>query len=62
MKVRVDSSGCISCGVCVDICPEMFQLTAEGLAEAYGTVDTVLVSKVQEAAEDCPTDVIAVEN
>lgn len=39
MKAVVDKGGCISCGVCVDTCPEVFQFDGDGVAEAI--VDAV---------------------
>ena len=62
MKVSIEQSGCISCGVCIDICPEVFQFTAEGLAEVYSDASAETASKVKEAADDCPTDVITIED
>ena len=34
MKAYVDKDACIGCGLCVDICPEVFSLDDDGLAEA----------------------------
>ncbi|MHB1126223.1 MAG: ferredoxin [Bacillota bacterium] len=59
MKVSVDQDLCISCGNCIDICPEVFDWNDEGIAEP--TVEPVpdeLEEKAEEASESCPTDAI----
>ena len=35
MKVFIDRSGCISCGLCAETCPEVFHMADDGLAEVY---------------------------
>ncbi|HHT96515.1 MAG TPA: ferredoxin [Clostridiales bacterium] len=62
MKATVDQDGCIGCGLCADICPEVFLMNDDGLAEAY--VDPVpeeFEASAQEAADGCPVSVITVE-
>lgn len=62
MIAKIDRDGCISCGLCVDTCPEVFQMADDGLAEVYvdeipdGSEDTAV-----EAQEGCPTSVIEVK-
>ncbi len=59
MKARIDRDGCISCGLCPDICPEVFRMADDDLAEVY--VDEVpeeVEEKAEEAAENCPVSVI----
>lgn len=60
MKVHVDPDLCISCGACVDICPDVFNWNEEGIAEEQ--VDEVpedLEDLALEALESCPTDAIS---
>lgn len=59
MRVYVDPDLCISCGDCIEICPEIFDWDAEGLSEAK--VDEVpphLEEAAREALEACPTEAI----
>lgn len=62
MKVVVDKDACISCGLCVDVCPEVYQFDDDDKAEAV--VDTV-PAEFEEAAKDgadqCPVDAIEVQ-
>lgn len=59
MKVHVDPDLCISCGACVDICPDVFNWNEDGIAEEQ--VDEVpeeFEDLAKEAVESCPTDAI----
>jgi len=60
LQVQVDPDLCISCGTCIDICPDVFDWNEEEKAQA--TVDEVpgdLESEVHEAVESCPTSAIS---
>ncbi|MGI5970433.1 MAG: ferredoxin [Oscillospiraceae bacterium] len=62
MKASIDREGCISCGLCVATCPEVFRMADDGFAEVY--VDTVPESEEAaaiEAQENCPVSVIEVD-
>ena len=59
MQVRIEDT-CTACGLCSETCPEVFQL-GDVIAEVI--VDEVppeYEDSVQEAAEDCPVQAIAV--
>lgn len=61
MKVTIDRSGCIGCGLCAETCPEVFRIADDGLAEAYAQPDGNTESSVDEAKENCPASVINIE-
>jgi ferredoxin len=49
--------------VCVDICPEVFELDEEGLAVVKTeTVPEDAETSCQEAADACPSEAIIVED
>ena len=33
MKAKINRDGCISCGMCTEICPEVFEMADDGLAK-----------------------------
>lgn len=35
MNAYVDQTGCISCGLCVSMCPQVFVFNEEGKAESF---------------------------
>lgn len=62
MKATIDRPGCIGCGLCPSICPEVFQMADDGLAETIvEEIPTGVEGTAKEAAESCPVSVIAVE-
>jgi len=61
MKAEIDRSGCISCGLCAEICPEAFRMADDGLAEVYvEEVPPEVEDQAVEAQEGCPVSVITV--
>lgn len=61
MNVSIDREGCIGCGLCAEICSEVFRMAEDGLAEVYADPTEDTQDKVSEAAESCPVEVIIVE-
>lgn len=62
MKASIDRDGCISCGLCPEVCPEVFRMADDGKAEVYvAEVPQPAQDTAQEAAEGCPVSVITVE-
>ncbi len=61
MKTTVDQDLCISCGSCIDICPDVFDWNDDGKAEAkVSDVPENLEECTTEASESCPTDAIPI--
>lgn len=60
MKAKV-VEGCISCGLCVNVCPEVFKFNDENVSEVYKQPNTEQESAVREAANSCPVSVIEIE-
>lgn len=60
MNVHVNAS-CISCGLCVSLCPHVFHITEGGDAGVYRQeVAPELEGPVREAADSCPVSAIEV--
>jgi len=60
MKVRIEDS-CTACGLCVDTCPEVFEMGAEIAEVIVDKVPAELEDTVQQAADECPVEAIIVE-
>lgn len=60
MKAEIDREGCIGCGLCASTCPEVFRMADDGLAEVYSDLQSDTEDSAEEAAENCPVDVISV--
>lgn len=62
MKAKVDKDTCIGCGLCPDICPEIFQMDDDGKAIAYKPdVPENLADSAQDAESQCPVNAITVQ-
>ncbi|HOB91113.1 MAG: ferredoxin [Bacillota bacterium] len=62
MKATVDKDLCISCGLCIQTCPDVFDWDDDDKAVAIDEeVPEEFEDEVYEAADGCPTDAISVE-
>lgn len=64
MKVRLEPrEECLGDGICADECPEVFEMAADGLAQVINAEpDESLREAVQNAADECPAEIIIVED
>ena len=58
MKAIVNQEGCISCGLCVSTCPEVFAFDEDGVAIANGQMGDANYAVVESARNACPVEVI----
>jgi len=54
----IDLSDCSMCGICVDLCPMIFQLNAAGYVEVIYSADYPK-EDIDEAIKNCPGDCIS---
>lgn len=59
MKVCVDKSLCIGCGMCAGIEPSVFQMDADGLASAAPSITADAENNVKQAMDECPAGAIS---
>ncbi len=61
MKVFVDEDICTLCGICADICPEVFELTETSCIVKLTEITEEIGERVKEAMESCPVEAITIE-
>ena len=63
MKVHVDSQVCAGFGVCLGLCPEVFELHDDGYAiVVVSEVPTELEDSVRQAVSQCPARAISLSD
>ena len=61
MKAMVDKDKCTGCGLCADICPDVFELVGELAEVIENVVPPESEESCQEALTNCPVEAISVE-
>ena len=62
MKVRVDADVCVGSGSCVSLCPEVFEMSDDGVAVAKtAEVPAEHEAACRDAAESCPVEAVIIE-
>jgi ferredoxin len=62
MKAIVDEETCIGCGLCVETCPEVFEMVDDKARTKADEVPEEFADTCREAAEDCPVEAIQIED
>jgi len=60
MKVRIEDS-CTACGLCVDTCPDVFEMGDEIAEVIVDNVPPELEETAQQATDECPVEAIVIE-
>ncbi len=60
VKPKVDFDKCIGCGLCVSICPKVFEMKDDMKAHVIDPKGCDSCD-CKEAAESCPTDAISLK-
>ena len=58
MKAMVDQDLCISCGLCISICEDVFHWNDDDKAETIEDIPSESDGEVHEAIDSCPTEAI----
>jgi ferredoxin len=62
LKVTADEETCIGCEVCVDTCPEVFEMVDDKARVKINEVPRDVVESCREATENCPVEAIQIED
>ncbi|MFC1568185.1 ferredoxin [Candidatus Margulisiibacteriota bacterium] len=56
MKVSVDQALCSGCGLCIDLCPDVFSWGSDG--KVVATKNESESCSIEEVADQCPMECI----
>ncbi len=62
MKAKVDAELCTGCELCVETCPEVFEMGDDIAVVKVDVVPEDAEESCQEAADDCPSEAIIIES
>ncbi|MGQ9609011.1 MAG: ferredoxin [bacterium] len=61
MKVKVDRDLCTGCELCVDTCPDLFEIYEDLARAKVNVVPEDQEDCAREAADGCPVEAISIE-
>lgn len=62
MKAKVDPDLCTACELCVETCPEVFEMVDDLAVTKVDAVPPEAEETARQAAEDCPAEAIIIED
>ena len=61
MKAIVDADTCTGCALCIDTCPEVFEMAGDVAVVKTATVPPNVQASCRSAMEECPVNAISIE-
>jgi ferredoxin len=61
MRAIIDKDTCTGCGLCPDLCAEVFEMDGDTASVHANPVPQGAEECAQEAADDCPVEAISIE-
>lgn len=62
MEAKVDPDHCTGCGICVQICPQVFEMRNDLAVAKTEVVPMLCEDACEKAAMDCPVDAIIIKD
>jgi ferredoxin len=59
-KVIIDEGACVGCGLCVNSCPDVFEMTEDGIAKVKA--NECANCDLHEISSQCPVNCIIIED
>ena len=56
----IDQDECTGCGMCEEICPDVFRINDDGVSEVHEPHGAT-AEMIQEAIDECPVNCISLE-
>lgn len=61
MKATVDQDLCVGCGLCPELCPDVFRMDGDKAVAKVDEVPAEAEEACRDAAEQCPAEAIKIE-
>ena len=61
MKAIVNEDACIGCGLCVNLCEEVFEMQGDKAVVKGSSVSKEAEAGCQQAVSDCPVNAIEIQ-
>ena len=61
MKAEVDPDECTGCQLCVDTCPDVFEMVGDLAVAKQDEVPSGAEESCMQALEDCPVEAIRID-
>jgi ferredoxin len=61
MKVKVDAELCVGCALCVNTCPEVFEMKEDKAVVKIETCPAENEESCKQSKDECPVEAIIIE-
>ncbi|MCK4994058.1 MAG: ferredoxin [Candidatus Omnitrophica bacterium] len=61
MKAIIDAEACVGCGLCANMCAEVYQMEDDKAIVIGDSIADEMLDSAKEAATSCPVEAIKIE-